>query len=119
MQPNLIGGFLMLILMIVAIVAVEFQRRGSWEVSTSKTKIDSNATIVNMSHEKLGRTNTSATLRTTVYFSDGYTFVCNKYDIVHKGIISYMCIKPETMDEIIKTANEAHQKAVTKQKTKV
>ena len=79
-------------------------------------QLQPDAKIVDVKSEKVQYTKGSAKFKTTVFFSDGFSFITHTTDR-DEGFFTYrISIGTELYEEIIRKAIEAHNRALEEQK---
>lgn len=82
---------------------------GKWKKNSTPS---AEARIVDMKTEKVQYVKNGTKYRTTVLFSDGFTYITHKTDRSDNFFTYSISISPELRDKIVYNAEKAHQKAV-------
>ena len=109
---------IIIVLIVVVMFGLEIYSNFDHSYTEPGKTLDENAEIVKMDSEQVKYVRNNAKFKTTVTFSDGFTFVTHKTKKEYDGLRRYtISIEPDTKLTIINNATEAHRKAVEKSKT--
>ncbi len=110
---------ILLLFIIIIFVVVTLNKSVSSNFDQTRkepyTKLQPDATIVNVEVEQVQYVKNSAKFKTTVYFSDGFVFITHKTDRDDNFFTYKISISPELRKEIIQNAIEAHDRALKQQ----
>ena len=100
---------LFFLFIIVCSVAVINQRFGTSARKVSSRPLNANAKIVDIKHDQRGITYEKATIKTTVYFDDGFQYTSHAVDKERSIMGGRVFISDSTMRSIINAAISSHE----------
>ena len=110
----------MVLLLIIVAIFIWVIHKEIWSLfdhsEVLSYELQPDAEIVHIKTERVQYTRNNAKFKTTVYFSDGFSFVSHKTDR-EDGFFRYrISVGPELRERIISKAIIAHNRAIERQK---
>lgn len=107
------------ILMVVALIWKYSYQHGTSSNYDKNSILQKDATIIDISHSSTGRTTSNGTIHTTVYFSDGFSYLCHEYKYKPGLFGATLSIDEDTLNSIISNATAAHKEAYRQQRKRL
>lgn len=101
------------------IISSEVSKHGTKSIYTKYDNLQEDAQITRIDHNTTGMTTANATIHSTVHFSDGFQYLCHKYDMDIRFGGGTIFISPKTLELIKNEAVNAHKEAFEKQQKRL